>query len=87
MAKLQIKTNLSSVVICGEFCNWDIVNSMVVTKEKGKKNIIVEQMPIGQYKVFMCKDFNSSEQCPICKVPRPNRHFSGKSDEVIQVFF
>lgn len=87
MAKLQIKTNLSSVVVCGEFCNWDIMNAMVVTKEKGKKNIIVEKMPIGEYKVFQCKDFNSSEKCPICNLPRPNRRFDGKKDEVIQVIF
>lgn len=87
MAKLKINTKqLKSVVICGEFCAWDINNAICASKLKGAKYIHIDNMPVGEYKVFACKGFTSGEVYPTGK-PMGNRYFSGEHDDIIDVYF
>lgn len=87
MAKLQIKTWLNSVVICGEFCNWDVDKSMVLTRNKRNKYITVNDMPKGEYRVLSCKSFLDGEVYPTDGRQMPNRYFSGEVNEVICCYF
>ncbi|MEG1509430.1 MAG: hypothetical protein RR454_03125 [Clostridia bacterium] len=54
-------TNLDSVVICGEFCNWDIDNAIRVEKKPKAKFIIINNMPEGFFKCFSTKSFLGGE--------------------------
>lgn len=87
LAKLQIKTWLNSVTICGEFCGWDIDKAMVVSRTKGNKYITVKDMPKGEYRVFSCKSFLEGEVYPTDGRQMPNRYFSGEVDETICCYF
>lgn len=87
MAKLKINTKqLRSVTVCGEFCGWDIDKSIVADKKDRAKYIVVDNMPVGEYKVFTCKNFTASETYPSGLV-MGNRYFSGVRDEIIDVYF
>ena len=83
MAKLQIQTSLNSVVVCGEFCDWDIDKSIVLDRKKGSKYLTIEEMPKGEYRVFSCKSFLEGEVYPKDGRQMPNRYFSGEVNEVI----
>lgn len=86
MATLKINTRqLKSVVICGEFCGWDIDKAMCVDK-KNTQYIEVKNMPVGEYKVFTCKNFTSAEVYPSGR-PMGNRYFSGEHTDIIDVYF
>ena len=87
MAKLQIYTTLDSVVLCGQFCKWDIDQSIRIDREKGKKFITVNDMPKGEYRVFSCKNFSCGEIYPTDKRQMQNRFFSGDINETICVYF
>ena len=87
MAKLQIQTTLDCVVVCGEFCDWDIDKSMVLERKKGNKYLTVENMPKGEYRVFCCKSFLNGEVYPKDGRQMPNRYFSGEVNEVICCYF
>lgn len=87
MAKLQIKTDLDSVVICGEFCGWDINRSIRVDRTKGNKFIAINEMPKGEYRVFSCKNFDCGEVYPTDGRQMPNRYFSGEANEIICSYF
>lgn len=87
MAKLKINTRqLNSIAICGEFCNWNIDTSIIAERTNGSKYIILNEMPIGEYKIFGCKSFTSSEVYPNGR-KMDNRYFSGEHYDIIDVFF
>lgn len=85
--KLSISTNLSSVVICGEFCDWDIDKAIRVDRKARAKYINVDNMPVGEYRVFACANFMSGEIYPTDGRQMGNRYFSGEIDETIRCFF
>ena len=87
MAKLQIKTSLDSIVICGEFCDWDVDRSICVERTKGNKLITVNNMPNGEYRVLSCKSFVGGEIYPTDGRQMSNRYFSGEANEVICSYF
>lgn len=87
MAKLQIKCQLKSVVICGEFCDWNIDRAIRADQVKGNKYIIVDDMPEGEYRVFSCKSFGCGEVYPTDGRQMPNRYFSGEANEIICCYF
>lgn len=87
MAKLQIQTTLDSVVVCGEFCDWNIDKSIVLDRKKGSKYLTIEDMPKGEYRVFSCKSFLEGEIYPKDGRQMPNRYFSGEVNEVICCYF
>lgn len=91
MAKLSINTSLDSVVICGEFCGWNIDKALrvnrAVKKDKPEKHIIVREMPKGEYRVLSTKSFIGGEIYPTDRRQMPNRYFSGEADEVISCYF
>lgn len=87
MAKLKINTKqLQSVTVCGEFCKWDIDKAIVVEKNPNAKYIKIDNMPIGEYKVFTCKNFTAAEVYPDGRT-MGNRYFSGEHDDIIDVYF
>ena len=82
MAKLTIYTPLNRVVICGEFCDWDILKAREVAKTGKSKCIVVDDMPKGEYRVFDCKSFLGGEIYPSGQQMH-NRYFDGSVNEVI----
>ena len=87
MARLSIHTKLNSVVICGEFCGWDIDKAIRVDRESGKKYINVKEMPVGEYRVFSCKSFDGGEIYPKDGSQMGNRYFGGETNEIISCYF
>ena len=87
MAKLSIMTSLDSVVICGEFCEWNIDKALRVDRVKGQKYINVNDMPTGEYRVLSCMSFLCGEVYPTDGRQMPNRYFSGEINEVIRCYF
>lgn len=85
--KLSIKTNLASIVICGEFCNWNIDKAIVANRVQGQKYININEMPKGEYRVFACKSFLAGEIYPTDGRQMPNRYFGGEANEVISCYF
>lgn len=89
MAKLFIKTNLKSVVVVGEFCDWNLDKAVRVDLKKGNKTIVVEDLPQGEYKVMSCKNY--SEGCEIFPTDGrnkvENRYFNGEENETIYCYF
>lgn len=86
MARLNIRTNLRSVVIVGEFCGWDVDKSMRVDRKPRRKFISVDGMPKGEYKVLSCKSYHGGELYPKDGRQMPNRYF-GENDETITCYF
>lgn len=82
MAKLTIYTPLNRVIICGEFCNWDIDKAREAVKTGKGKSIVVDDMPKGEYRVFSCKSFLGGEVYPSGQQMH-NRYFDGSVNEVI----
>lgn len=87
MATLAIKSKLKSVVIVGEFCNWDVDKAVRYDLEKGNKYIRVENMPKGEYRVLSCKSFLGGEIYPTDGRQMSNRYFGGEYDEKITCYF
>lgn len=85
MARLNIRTNLRSVVIVGEFCGWDIEKAIRADLCKGRKYISVD-IPNGEYRVLSCKSFQGGEIYPTDGRQMPNRYF-GENDETITCYF
>ena len=48
MAKLSIKTELDSVVVCGQFCDWKMDKAVRLYRNKGAKFINMDNMPKGE---------------------------------------
>lgn len=89
MAKLFIKTRLKSVVVVGEFCDWNLDNAIRAEIKKGNKTIVVENFPSGEYKVLSCKNyFEGSEIFPTDgRTKTENRYFNGDENETIYCYF
>lgn len=87
MAKLSISSRLQSVVVVGEFCNWDVNKAIRADSEKGKRTIVIEDMPTGEYRVLSCKSYTGGEVYPTDGRQMANRYFSGKQDEKIYCYF
>ena len=87
MAKLNIKSAIKSVVIVGEFCDWDIDKAVRVDLQPGKKLICVEDMPKGEYRVLSCKSYTGGEVYPGDGRQMANRYFNGVEDEKIYCYF
>lgn len=87
MAKLSIKTKLDSVVLCGEFCHWDINKAIRLDRVKGQKYINMDDMPVGEYRVFAAKSFLAGEVYPTDGRQMANRYFSGEANEIICCYF
>lgn len=89
MAKLSIKTNIKSVVVVGEFCDWDLDKALRVELKGRSKLLTVEDFPEGEYKVLSCKNYREgSEVFPSDARPKvENRYFNGKDDEKIYCYF
>lgn len=87
MKKLYIQTAYDSVVVCGQFCEWNIDKAVRIDRKKGNKYISFEDMPVGEYRVFSCKNFQSGEIYPTDGRQMGNRYFSGEADEVICCYF
>lgn len=89
MAKLFIKTELKSVVVVGEFCNWNLNDALRADLKKGNKTIVIDNMPEGEYKVLSCKNYyEGSEVFPTDRREKnENRYFNGKENETIYCYF
>lgn len=89
MAKLFIKTELKSVVVVGEFCNWNLNDALRADLKKGNKTIVIDNMPEGEYKVLSCKNYyEGSEIFPTDRREKTeNRYFNGKENETIYCYF
>ena len=87
MPKLYIDTELKSVVVVGEFCNWDINNAFRVERKPKNKLICVDNMPVGEYRILSCKSYQGGEIYPTDGRQMANRYFSGKKDEKIYCYF
>lgn len=85
--KLKILSKLDSVVVCGAFCDWDMNKAIRVDRKPKAKSLVVENMPVGEYRVFACKNFMSGEIYPTDGRQMANRYFSGQTDETIVCFF
>lgn len=87
MSKLSINTPLDSVVVCGSFCDWNIDRAIRADRVKGQKYINVNDMPVGEYRVFSCKNFLAGEVYPTDGRQMPNRYYSGEANEIISSYF
>ena len=87
MAKLLIKTDLHSVVIVGDFCNWDIDKALRVDKKQRNTLLVVDNMPKGEYRVLSCRSYHGGEVYPTDGRQMANRYFNGLQDEKIFVYF
>lgn len=89
MAKLFIKTELKSVVVVGEFCDWNLDNALRVDRKAGNKTIVIDDMPQGEYKVLSCKNYqDGGEVFPTDRREKvENRYFNGKENETIYCYF
>ena len=89
MAKLFIKTKLKSVVVVGEFCDWDLDKALRVDLKAGNKTIVVDKFPKGEYKVLSCKNYqHGGEIFPTDgREKTENRYFNGSENETIHCFF
>ena len=85
--KLKVLSDLDSVVVCGEFCGWDMDKAIRVDRKPKAKSLVVENMPTGEYRVFSCKSFMAGEIYPTDGRQMGNRYFSGRTDETIVCFF
>lgn len=86
--KLKFRTsfeNLQTAYIIGEFCEWDLERVIEIKKTKSAKFFVVDDMPIGEYKILNCKSFIGAEKYPNSKEVMGNRYFSGIIDEQIFV--
>lgn len=84
MAKLTIKTPLNRIVLIGEFCDWDMSRAVEYTKKAGNKNITIDNMPRGEYKVLSCYSWLGEEKAEDGST-LPNRVFDGDRNRIIQV--
>ena len=87
MSKLTIQTKANSVVIVGEFCNWNLDEAKRYDRKSNYKNIVINNMPKGEYKVLDCKSYFGSEVYPTDNREMPNRYFGGEYDEAIACYF
>ena len=89
MAKLFIKTKLKSVVVVGEFCDWNLDNALRVDLKEGAKAIVVDKFPKGEYKVLSCRSYqNGGEVFPTDgRAKGENRYFNGTENETIYCYF
>lgn len=87
MAKLFIKTKLQSVVVVGEFCDWNLDNALRVDLKPKNKTIVVDDMPKGEYRVLSCKNYQSGEIYPTDGRQMANRYFNGRENETIYCYF
>lgn len=85
--KLKINTNYNSVVLCGDFCGWDMDKAIRVDRQEGASLITVKNMPQGEYRVFACKSHTSGEVYPTDGRQMGKRYFAGMHDDVIDVYF
>lgn len=90
MAKLSIKTNLNKIYIIGDFNNWDITKPIIAERVGRNQYIHINEMPIGEYRVFSAKSLQSSEI--YCNTNKrrvfANRYFSGDiKHEYIRCYF
>ena len=87
MPRLNINTNLHSVVVVGEFCGWDVDKAIRVDLKKGNKLIHLDDMPKGEYTILSCKSYHGGEVYPTDGRRMSNRYFNGKKDETIYCYF
>ena len=87
MSKLSIHTDVDTVYLTGEFCNWNLDNAICVKRKKGNKSIVVDEMHVGEYKVLSDKKYAASEVYPTDGREMPNRYFGGEANEAICCFF
>ena len=87
MAKLYIKTTLNSVVVVGEFCEWDLEKALRVDRNPKNKTIVVDNMPKGEYRILSCKNYQCGEIYPTDRRQMQNRYFNGKENEQIHCYF
>ena len=87
MARLNIYTNLRSVVVVGEFCGWDTDKAVRVDLKKDNKLIHFDDMQKGEYRVLSCKSYQGGEVYPTDGRQMPNRYFNGEKDETIFCYF
>ena len=87
MSKLFIKTELSSVVVVGEFCDWDVDKGICVDGKPNSKLLCVEDMPVGEYRVLCCRSYLGGEVYPTDRRQMANRYFGGNEDEKIFCYF
>lgn len=87
MAKLSIKTKLDSVVVVGEFCDWDVSKAIRADRQRGNKFIHVNDMPKGEYRILSCKSFVGGEIYPTDGRQMGNRYFGGDTDEIVSCYF
>ena len=87
MAKLYIKTDLKSVVVVGDWCDWDIDKAFRADLKPKNALICVNDMPKGEYRVLSCKSYQGGEIYPTDGRQMANRYFSGNQDEKIYCYF
>ena len=87
MAKLLIKTELNSVVVVGQFCDWDSDKAIRVDKKPRNSLIVVDDMPEGEYRILSCKSYHGGEVYPTDGRQMANRYFNGAQNEKIFVYF
>lgn len=87
MAKLFIKTKLNSVVIVGDFCEWDAEKGIRVDRKQRNTLLVVDDMPKGEYRVLSCKSYHGGEVYPSDGRQMANRYFGGEQNETIHCYF
>lgn len=90
MAKLSIRTQtpeVASLVVVGNFCNWDVTRAKTLERKQGAKYITWVGMPKGEYRVLTCKSYIGGEIYPTDGRQMANRYFGGEVDEIISVYF
>lgn len=87
MAKLLIKTEMQSVVVVGEFCDWDLDRALRVDRKSGNKTIVVDNFPEGEYRVLCCRNYEGGEVYPNDGRQMQNRYFNGNENETIYCYF
>lgn len=84
MAKLTVKTALNEIYLVGEFCDWNLSEAKLVKKRKNAKNIIVNPMPEGEYKILTEPSWNGEEKNADGST-MANRVFDGTADETVEL--
>lgn len=87
MPKLTVKTRLNRILLVGDFNEWNVNTAIEYVKNKRCKNIYIEDMPIGEYKILSAASFKFGEERNENGDILKNRKFSGKRNETVVLAF
>lgn len=82
--KLTVNTDIDEIVVCGEYCNWNLEKATVIKRKPNYKSIIVSNMPKGEYKLLSGRDWANEE---LDTIGKPNRYFDNSKNESVVAKF